>query len=66
MILEEMFETGAAPSKIIKEKGLKQISDTGELEKIIKEVIKNNPKVVEDYQKRKSKRFSILNRPNYN
>ena len=60
VILEEMFKTGAAPSKIIKEKGLEQISDAGELEKIIKEIIKNNPKVVEDYKKGKVASLQFL------
>jgi aspartyl-tRNA(Asn)/glutamyl-tRNA(Gln) amidotransferase subunit B len=48
IVLEEMFTTGADPSHIIKEKGLVQISDVSEIEKIIKEVVSGNPKVVED------------------
>jgi len=53
MILEEMFKTGGDPSVIIQEKGLIQISDESEIEKVIKEVMLNNPKVVEDYNKGK-------------
>ncbi len=48
------------PLDVIKEKKLEQISDTGELEKIIKEVIKNNPKVVENYKKGKVASFQFL------
>ena len=60
MVLEEMLKTGIDPSHIIKEKGLVQISDEGEIEKIIKEVILNNPKVVEDYKKGKENAFQYL------
>ena len=41
---------GEAPSKIIDDRGLVQVSDDTELEKIITEIIKNNPKPVEDYR----------------
>ena len=34
-----MFKNGSDPEEIIKEKGLEQISDSGELEGIIDEVI---------------------------
>lgn len=49
-ILAEMFETGKDPSNIVEEKGLAQVSDSTELEKTIKEVIEENPKVVADYK----------------
>ena len=39
-----MFATGDAPAAIIEREGLKQISDTGALEKIIADVIAANPK----------------------
>ncbi len=38
-ILEIMYETGKKPAEIIEEKGMKQVSDTGELEKILDEII---------------------------
>jgi aspartyl-tRNA(Asn)/glutamyl-tRNA(Gln) amidotransferase subunit B len=38
-----MFETGEDPQKIIEEKGLKQVTDTGAIEKIIDEIIAANP-----------------------
>ncbi len=45
-----MFETGDAPSAIMEREGLKQISDTGALEKMADEVIGGNPKQVEQYK----------------
>jgi len=60
MVLEEMFKTGADPSHIIKEKGLEQLNDERELGKIIEGVIKDNPKVIEDYKKGKENARQFL------
>ena len=49
-IFAKMFATGDAPAAIIEREGLKQISDTGALEKIVDEVIAANPKQVEQYR----------------
>jgi len=49
-VLEEIYSTGKDASIIIKEKGLVQISDEGELGKIIDEIIVNNSKSVADYR----------------
>jgi aspartyl-tRNA(Asn)/glutamyl-tRNA(Gln) amidotransferase subunit B len=38
------------PDQIIEAKGLKQMSDSGELEKIVDQVIADNPAQVEDYR----------------
>jgi aspartyl-tRNA(Asn)/glutamyl-tRNA(Gln) amidotransferase subunit B len=46
-----MLESGEDPASIIEKKGLKQISDTGALEKIIDELIAANPGQVESYRK---------------
>jgi aspartyl-tRNA(Asn)/glutamyl-tRNA(Gln) amidotransferase subunit B len=59
-IFEEMLETGRSASEIIKEKGLTQISDTGELERIVDEVIVQNRGSVEDYRGGKEKALSFL------
>ena len=59
-VLKEMFKTGADPSHIIEEKDLIQVSNESELEKIIKKVIKNNPKPVEDYKKGKTEAIQFL------
>lgn len=48
-VFEEMFMTGNDPEAIVKEKGLVQISDSGELEAIARKVIEANPQSVSDY-----------------
>ena len=48
---EEAFMTGKMPESIVKEKGIQPpISDEGQLERIIEEVISNNPKAANDYR----------------
>ena len=42
-VFEIMLETGDAPGKIVEEKGLKQVTDTGAIEAIVDEVIAQNP-----------------------
>ncbi len=59
-VFAEMFASGKDPEVIIKEKGLVQISDEGELAKIVEEVIANNPKSVEDYHNGKEKAVGFL------
>ena len=59
-ILQEMIKSGADPSHLIKEKNLGQISDTKELEKIIDQVINDNPKPVEDYKNGKENAIKSL------
>lgn len=49
-VLPEMFSSGKTAARIVKEKGLQQISDSGEIEKIIDEVIAGNPEQVEAYR----------------
>jgi aspartyl-tRNA(Asn)/glutamyl-tRNA(Gln) amidotransferase subunit B len=49
-ILEKMYETGESPDVIIEREGLRQISDTGALEKIVDEVIAQSPKQVQQYK----------------
>jgi aspartyl-tRNA(Asn)/glutamyl-tRNA(Gln) amidotransferase subunit B len=50
-VFSQMLESGDAPADIVEKKGLKQISDTGALEKIIDELIAANPGQVESYRK---------------
>jgi aspartyl-tRNA(Asn)/glutamyl-tRNA(Gln) amidotransferase subunit B len=49
-IFAKMFATGDSPRAIIEREGLRQISDTSALEQIIDEVIRNNPKQLEQYR----------------
>ena len=55
-----MFATGDAPGVIIEREGLKQISDSGALEKIIADVIAGNPKQVEQYRGGKTTVINFL------
>lgn len=59
-VFQEMWDSGKTAAEIIKEKGLEQISDTGELEKIIAEIIAANPQSVEDFQAGKKKAIGFL------
>ncbi len=60
VILEEMVATGADPSQIMKEKNLGVVEDTGELALVAKEIIVNNPKVVEDWRGGKTNAVMFL------
>ncbi len=59
-VFEEMFKTGKNPETIIKEKGLEQISDSGLLEKIVDEVVAENPGPVKQYQEGKKRTIGFL------
>jgi len=48
-VLEEMFATGRSGRQIVEEQGLVQISDTAALEKIIGQVLDENPEHVKRY-----------------
>ncbi len=54
-VFAEMFTTGKTASDIIETKGLKQVTDTGAIEKIINEVLKENPDKITEYQSGKVK-----------
>jgi len=57
-VFPKMFSTGDTASRIVEREGLKQISDTGALDKIIHDVIAANPKQVEQY---KGGKTSVIN-----
>jgi aspartyl-tRNA(Asn)/glutamyl-tRNA(Gln) amidotransferase subunit B len=59
-VFQEMFLTKKSASAIVKEKGLEQISDTSELEKVIDEVIAGNPKAVQEYKDGKQQILGFL------
>jgi aspartyl-tRNA(Asn)/glutamyl-tRNA(Gln) amidotransferase subunit B len=60
-VLDEAFATGKLPEVIVKEKGIAPpISDKGELERIIEEVIANNPRAVNDYRSGKTNAIQSL------
>jgi aspartyl-tRNA(Asn)/glutamyl-tRNA(Gln) amidotransferase subunit B len=49
-VFEAMWNGEGAPDEIIEQKGLQQISDSSAIEAIIREVLDNNPKQVEQYR----------------
>jgi aspartyl-tRNA(Asn)/glutamyl-tRNA(Gln) amidotransferase subunit B len=55
-----MFESGKAPDVIVKEKGLIQISDEGQLEAIVDEVLDENEQSIIDYKSGKDRAFGYL------
>ncbi|MFH1897658.1 MAG: Asp-tRNA(Asn)/Glu-tRNA(Gln) amidotransferase subunit GatB [Candidatus Desantisbacteria bacterium] len=59
-LLPEVFKTGISPELIVKEKGLVQITDKGELEAVIDNVIKENPKIVEQYREGKKQALGFF------
>lgn len=59
-VFEEMFHTGRRAEEIVREKGLVQISDEGELARIVEAVIAANPKSVADFQGGKAAALGFL------
>ena len=49
-VFVEMWKSKDSPEKIVKDKGLVQITDTGAIEKVIDEVIAKNEKAAADYR----------------
>ena len=59
-VFEAMLETGDAPGKIVAERGLKQVTDTGAIEAAIDAVIAANPDKVAEYKSGKEKLFGFF------
>ncbi|MBD3426155.1 MAG: Asp-tRNA(Asn)/Glu-tRNA(Gln) amidotransferase subunit GatB [Candidatus Omnitrophica bacterium] len=59
-VLRENLDSGKDPEMIVKEKGLEQVSDKGELESIVVKVIEQNEKSVNDYRGGKENALSYL------
>ncbi|KAI94870.1 glutamyl-tRNA amidotransferase [Rhodomicrobium udaipurense JA643] len=49
-VFEIMLDKGGTPGAIVEERGLKQVTDTGAIEKVVDEIIAANPKQVEQVQ----------------
>ena len=54
-VLIEMYKTKKNPEIIIEQKGLKQVSDTSEIENIVDEVLQENQQMVKQYLSGKEK-----------
>ena len=50
----------ASIDELIEKEGLRQVSDAGEIEKLVDEVLRSNAKQVEDYRAGKEKAFNSL------
>lgn len=59
-VFEEMFNSGNDPEKIVKEKGLVQITDTGAIEAAVDAAIAANAKVVEEIKGGKAAGMGFL------
>ncbi len=59
-VMKEMLQAGAMPAKIVREKGLEAVSDSGELEKWVDEVISENPDPVESFKGGKDSTLNFL------
>ena len=59
-VIVSMWETGKDADTIVKEEGLVQITDTGAIEEIVKQVIANNPQPVEDFKSGNGKAIGFL------
>ena len=59
-VFAEMFASGEAPGKIVEQKGLAQVSDTGAIEKFCDEAIAANPKSAEDFRAGKPAALNFL------
>ena len=59
-VLEELFKEPKSPEQIVKEKGWVQISDEGEIKKVVQKILENNPQSVADYKAGKEKALGFL------
>ena len=59
-VFDEMWQNGGEPAEIVEKKGLVQVSDTGEIEKIIDEIMAANMGQVEEYRGGKEKVFGFF------
>ena len=59
-VFEEMYRTQKSAGSIVEEKGLKQITDSSAIEKIVAEVIQANPGQVEEFKGGKEKVLGFL------
>lgn len=59
-VLRSMFETGNPPAQIVKDEGLIQISDEGELREIVEKVLSENEQSIIDYKNGKDRALGYL------
>jgi aspartyl-tRNA(Asn)/glutamyl-tRNA(Gln) amidotransferase subunit B len=59
-VFEVMWASGASADAVIEEKGLKQITDSSAIERVIDEVMAKNPGQLADYRSGKDKLFGFF------
>lgn len=59
-VFKELVENGGDPEQIVKDKGLVQISDEGELKKIVNGILDDNQQSIEDFKNGKDKAIGFL------
>ncbi len=59
-VIHEVCDTGISPAEIVKKLGLVQISDEGDLEKVVDEIIVSHPNEVERYLGGHNKLFGFF------
>ncbi len=59
-VLDELFENSRMPSEIIKEKGWIQISDEGEIKKVVMQILEDNPQSIADFKGGKDRALGFL------
>ncbi|MCK5555896.1 MAG: Asp-tRNA(Asn)/Glu-tRNA(Gln) amidotransferase subunit GatB [Alphaproteobacteria bacterium] len=59
-VFAEMFATGKDAAEIVEAKGLKQVTDTGAIEKVVDEVLKENSDKITEYKSGKDKLFGFF------
>ena len=59
-VIEELFNNPKDPEEIIKEKGWIQISDEGEIKKVVEKILLNNPQSITDYKAGKDRALGFL------
>ena len=59
-VFEQMFKENVDPQVYVEEHGLKTVNDAGALEAVVKKVLENNPKVLEEYRGGKEKVLGFL------
>ena len=59
-VLIRLFETEESVDDVVEALGLKQVSDVGEIEKLVDEVLANNPKSIADYRNGKKNVVGFL------
>ncbi|GGC40978.1 aspartyl/glutamyl-tRNA(Asn/Gln) amidotransferase subunit B [Siccirubricoccus deserti] len=59
-VFEAMIETGKSPGAIVQERGLRQVTDTGAIERMVDQVLEANADKVAEYRAGKEKLFGFF------